>query len=121
MNEPERENSTPIDPVKLDRLAEVAIKVGLQLKPGQDLLVTAPTVALSLVRRISEPAYKAGAGLVTPILSDEAVTLSRYRFGQDDGFDRAADWLYEGMAKAFAGNPARLRNVRHQSTAVSGE
>jgi leucyl aminopeptidase (aminopeptidase T) len=42
-----------IDPVKLDRLAEVAIKVGLSLKPGQDLLLTAPSVALPLVRRIA--------------------------------------------------------------------
>src|ERR1700687_4666980 len=100
--------SAPIDPAKLDRLAEVAIKVGLQLKAGQDLLLTAPAVALPLVRRIGEHAYKAGAGLVTPILSDEAVTLSRYRFGREDGFDRAAGWLYEGMAKAFAGNTARL-------------
>jgi aminopeptidase len=90
MNPHERNLSAPIDPVKLDRLAEVAIKVGLQLQPGQDLLVTAPTVALPLVRRIAEHAYKAGAGLVTPILSDEAITLSRYRFGQDVGFDRAA-------------------------------
>ena len=61
MNARERNNPTPIDPVKLDRLAEVAIKVGLQLKPGQDLLVTAPTVALPLVRKIAEHAYKAGA------------------------------------------------------------
>src|ERR1700732_4591175 len=103
MNAYERNLSAPIHPAKLDRLAEVAIKVGLQLEPGQDLLVTAPTVALPLVRRIAEHAYKAGAGLVTPVLSDEAVTLSRYRFGQDDGFDRAAGWLYDGMAKAFAG------------------
>ena len=66
---------------KLDRLAEVAIKVGLQLQPGQDLLLTAPIVALPLVRRIAEHAYKAGAGLVTPIFSDEEVTLARYRFG----------------------------------------
>ena len=42
------------------------MKVGLQLQAGQDLLVTAPTVALPLVRRIAEHAYKAGAGLVTP-------------------------------------------------------
>jgi len=42
------------------------------------------------VRRIAEHAYKAGAGLVTPILSDEEITLSRYRFGQDASFDRAA-------------------------------
>ena len=45
--------------------------------------MTAPTVALPLVRRIAEHAYKAGAGLVTPIFSDEAITLSRYRFGSD--------------------------------------
>jgi aminopeptidase len=101
----------PIDPVKLDRLAEVAVKVGLGLQEGQDLLVTAPTVALPLVRKIAEHAYKAGAGLVTPILSDEAVTLSRYRFGHDGAFDRAAGWLYEGMSKAFAANTARLAIV----------
>ena len=50
----ERNIQASIDPVKLDRLAEVAIKVGLQLKPGQDLLLTAPTVALPLVRRVAE-------------------------------------------------------------------
>src|SRR5437667_1924686 len=117
----ERNSSTPIDPVKLDRLAEVAVKVGLQLKPGQDLLVTAPTVALPLVRRIAEHAYQAGAGLVTPILSDEAVTLSRYRFGQDDGFDRAAGWLYDGMSKAFAVNTARLAIVGDNPMLLAGE
>ena len=34
MNAHERNNPAPIDPVKLDRLAEVAIKVGLQLEAG---------------------------------------------------------------------------------------
>ena len=34
----QRHFSTPIDPVKLDRLAEVAVKVGLRLQAGQDLL-----------------------------------------------------------------------------------
>ena len=75
--------SATIDPVKLDRLAEVAIKVGLQLQPGQDLLLTSPVAALPLVRRIAEHAYKAGAGLVTPMFSDEEITLARYRFGAD--------------------------------------
>src|SRR5712675_2687578 len=117
----ERNISASIDPVKLDRLAEVAIKVGLQLKPGQDLLVTAPTVALPLVRKIAEHAYRAGAGLVTPVLSDETVTLARYRFAPDDGFDRAAGWLYDGMSKAFAGNTARLAIVGDNPMLLSGE
>jgi aminopeptidase len=117
----ERNISAAIDPVKLDRLAEVAIKVGLGLKPGQDLLLTAPTVALPLVRKIAEHAYKAGAGLVTPIFSDEEVTLARYRFGQDDSFDRAAGWLYEGMSKAFSANTARLAIVADNPMLLSAE
>jgi len=117
----ERNISASIDPVKLDRLAEVAIKVGLNLQPGQDLLLTAPAVALPLVRQIAEHAYKAGAGLVTPILSDEAVTLARYRFGRDNSFDRAANWLYEGMSKAFAANTARLAIVGDNPMLLSGE
>src|SRR5258706_8506186 len=117
----QRQLSASIDPVKLDRLAEVAIKVGLQLRPGQDLLLTAPAVALPLVRKIAEHAYKAGAGLVTPILSDEAVTLSRYKFAPDDSFERAAGWLYEGMAKVFAANTARLAIVGDDPMLLSGE
>jgi aminopeptidase len=117
----QRNSNTSIDPVKLDRLAEVAVKVGLGLRPGQDLLLTAPAIALPLVRRIAVHAYKAGAGIVTPILSDEEMTLARYRYGQDKSFDRAANWLYEGMAKAFSDNTARLAIVGDNPMLLSGE
>src|SRR6476469_2496048 len=117
----QRQVSAAIDPVKLDRLAEVAIKVGLQLQPGQDLLLTAPVASLPLVRRIAEHAYKAGAGLVSTFFSDEELTLSRYRFGHDAGFDRAAGWLYQGMAKAFSNNTARLAVVGDNPMLLSGE
>jgi aminopeptidase len=114
-------NSTPIDPVKLDKLAEVAIKVGLQLQAGQDLVLTAPVTALPLVRRIAAHAYGAGAGLVTPIFSDEELTLARYREAKDDSFDRAPGWLYEGMAKAFSGNAARLAVAGDNPMLLSNE
>ena len=74
----QRNLSASIDPVKLDRLAQAAVKVGLRLEPGQDLFMTAPVAALPLARKIAEQAYKAGAGLVTPIFSDEEITLARY-------------------------------------------
>jgi aminopeptidase len=121
MTAPQRHLSASIDPVKLDRLAEVAVKVGLQLKEGQDLLLTAPAMALPLVRRIAVHAYKAGAGIVTPILSDEELALARYRFGHDSSFDRAAGWLYEGMAKAFSDDTARLAIVGDNPMLLSGE
>ncbi len=115
------DSSAAIDPVKLDRLAEIAVKVGLRLQEGQDLFLTAPVAALPLVRRIVEHAYKAGAGLVTPLFSDELITLARYRFGHDAGFDRAAGWLYDGLGKAFAANTARLAIVGDNPMLLSGE
>ena len=84
-------------------------------------MITAPVAALPLVRRIADHAYKSGAGLVTPFFADEEITLSRYRYGQDAGFDRAAGWLYEGMAKAYAGNAARLAIVGENPMLLSGE
>src|SRR5436305_15150841 len=121
MSEQQRNLSPAIDPIKLDRLAEVAVKVGLRLREGQDLLLTASAAALPLVRRIAEHAYKAGAGLVTPILGDEELTLARYRYGHGDGFDRAAGWLYQGMAKAFSENTARLAIVGDNLMLLAGE
>ena len=58
----ERNLSASIDPVKLDRLAEVAVKVGLRLREGQDVLLTAPVAALPLVRKIAEHAYQSRRG-----------------------------------------------------------
>jgi aminopeptidase len=113
--------SPAIDPVKLDRLAEVAVKVGLQLQPGQDLVMTAPINALPLVRRIAEHAYRAGAGIVQPIFSDEQLTLARYHNARDESFDTAAGWLYEGMAKAFANNAARLAIAGDNPMLLSNE
>lgn len=93
---------------KLDRLAEVAVKSGLGLAPGQELVMTASVDALPLARRITEHAYKAGASLVTTLFTDEESTLARYRFGAEASFDTAAGWLYEGMAAAYKSGAARL-------------
>lgn len=102
------EIKTAVDPVKLDKLAEVAVKVGLQLQKNQDLVITAPIAALPLVRLITRHAYMAGAGIVTTFYSDEEATLARYRHAPDASFDKASGWLYDGMAKAYENGAARL-------------
>jgi aminopeptidase len=93
---------------RLDRLAQVAVNVGLGLAPGQELVLTAPMEAAPLVRRITEHAYKAGASLVTAILSDEVTTLARFQHAPDAAFDYAPAWLFEGMATAYRNGAARL-------------
>ena len=117
----QRDFSALVDPVKLYRLAEIAIKVGLQLQPGQDLVLTSSIAALPLTRKIVEHAYRAGAGLVTPIFTDDEITLARFRHGQDAGFDRAAGWLYEGMAKAYSEGAARLAVRGEDPSLLSGQ
>ncbi len=97
-----------IDPQKLDRLAEVAVRTGVNLQPGQDLVITAPVAALELVQRIAVHAYKAGAGIVTPFFNDDAITLARYENASDESFDKAPAWLFEGMAQAYKNGAARM-------------
>src|SRR5215469_4526249 len=93
---------------KLDKLARVAIEVGLGLKHGQELLMTASLDAVPLARRITEHAYRAGASLVTTLYSDDEAALMRFRYAPDSAFDHAAAWLYDGMGAAFKSGAARL-------------
>ena len=100
-----------IDSEKIDKLAQLAVYTGLGLRPGQDLILTAPVEALPLVKRIAVHAYKAGAGLVTPLFSDGELTLARYKYANNASFDKAPDWLYNGIGKAFDNNAARMAIV----------
>jgi len=105
----------------LDHLAAVAINVGLGLKPGQELVMTASTDALPLARRITEQAYRAGASLVTTLFADDECALLRYRFASDASFDHAPNWLYDGMAAAFKSGAARLAIAGANPALLSNE
>jgi aminopeptidase len=93
---------------RLDKLAEVAVKVGLGLKAGQELVMTASLDSVDLARRITEHAYRAGASLVTTLYNDDEAALLRYHFAPNESFDAAAGWLYDGMGAAFKSGAARL-------------
>ncbi len=93
---------------KLDRFAQLAVHVGLNLQPGQDLLLSATTEMLPLVRRITEHAYKAGSPLVTTFYTDDEAILARFRHAPDASFDRANQWLADGIFKAFSDGTTRL-------------
>lgn len=105
----------------LDRYAELAVKSGLNVTPGQEVLITAPLDAVPLVRRITEHAYRAGATLVTPFYADDEATLSRFRFAPDQSFDTAPGWLFEGMANAFRGGCARLAITGEDPALLAGQ
>lgn len=108
-------------PERLDRLAEVAVRVGLNLREGQELVLTAPLDALPLARAITEQAYKAGASLVTTLLTDDAATLARFAHAPDAAFDKAAGWLYAGMAEAYRSGAARLAISGDDPSLLAGQ
>ena len=106
---------------KLDLLAEVAVKVGLGLKEGQELVMTASLDSVALARRITEQAYRAGASLVTTLYADDEATLARYHHAPDASFDTAAKWLYDGMGAAFKSGAARLAIAGGNPSLLSNE
>jgi aminopeptidase len=105
----------------LDAYARLAVKTGLNIQNGQQLLITAPLEAVPLVRRITEHAYRAGASLVTTIYADDEATLARYRHAPGDSFDAAPSWLFNGMAEAFKGGAARLAIAGENPALLSGQ
>ncbi len=106
---------------RLDRLAEVAVHVGLGLALGQELVMTAPIAALPLIRRITEHAYRVGASLVTPLFSDDETALMRFQHAPDAAFDTAPGWLFDGMAAAFRGGAARLAIAGEDPALLAGQ
>ncbi len=94
---------------QLQKLARLSVRFGVNIQPGQDVLITAPTGALELVRLLSAEAFKAGACGVLPFFSDDEITLARFEHAGDDCFDRAPDWLFKAMGSALkSGQTARI-------------
>ncbi len=106
---------------RLDRLAEVAVKVGLGLRPGQELILTAPLESVGLARAITAQAYKAGASLVTTLYTDDVATLARFGHADTEAFDTAAGWLFNGMADAYRNGAARLAISGDDPSLLTGQ
>lgn len=101
----------------LDKYADVVIQVGLNLQPGQRLLIIGrlhlgfPGVSLELVplvRVVAKQAYRAGARLVDVMWNDEQLVLSRYQHAPQDSFDEPLTWRINGAIDAAEAGDAVL-------------
>jgi aminopeptidase len=77
---------------EFDAYGELIVKVGLNLQPGQRLLIRAPIEAAPLVRQVAAHAYDLGARLVETIWNDPLLTLTRYRHAPEDSFEEHSTW-----------------------------
>ncbi|GAU78160.1 aminopeptidase [Fusibacter sp. 3D3] len=86
-----------MDTTLLKKYAEVAIRVGVNLQPGQPLIINAPVTALEYVRALTEVAYLSGASLVRCEYHDDLQNKLRYLYSSDEHLDYFPLWRAEYM------------------------
>ena len=82
-------------PELLERIrnyARLLVRKGCALKKGQELAINAPVEAAAFARLCVDAAYEAGAGHVTVIWNDDAVSRSTYMNVPLSGFESVPEW-----------------------------
>jgi aminopeptidase len=92
-----------VEPAQLDRYAELALQVGVGLRPGRRLVVRSPIEAAPLARALAAAAYRTGAPYVTAMWSDPEMARLRYDLAPEGTFDEVA----YGEGAALAGMAER--------------
>ncbi|MBY8991737.1 MAG: aminopeptidase [Candidatus Lokiarchaeota archaeon] len=85
---------------KLEKYAEVILKVGLNFQPKQRLLIGGPSIAhdgvsfeaAPLVRIIAKKAYQMGASLVDVVWADEQLRPIRFKYGSKKSLRLYPKW-----------------------------
>ena len=87
----------------LQKYAEAIVKVGLNIRPGQRLIITlaaargVPYQFAPLVREVAKAAYAAGAKYVDVIWSDEEMLRLRAQYAPRDSFDEYSTWQIDAI------------------------
>ena len=77
---------------RLDRYADLIVRVGANVQPGQTVYLVAEVSHLEVARAIAEKAYQAGALRVIPMYRDDHVRLAALRHAPLEGLTTATDW-----------------------------
>ncbi|MDH5160836.1 aminopeptidase [Heyndrickxia oleronia] len=78
---------------QLEKYAELAVKVALNIQEGQLLWISAPTGTEILVRKIVKQAYLAGARNVHVNWYDEEIKRTHYELASNEVFKQYPKWL----------------------------
>ena len=80
---------------RLERFADLAVRVGANVQPGSGVLVTADTAHLEIARAVVERAYAAGAAWVEVEWSDGPIRRSRLTHASIQELTRSRPWAIE--------------------------
>ncbi|OLS33647.1 aminopeptidase [Bacillus sp. MRMR6] len=76
----------------LEKYAELAVKVGVNIQKGQTLVVNATLDAAEFVRLVVKSAYETGAKNVIVNWNDDVVSRTKYDLAPDDAFTEYPVW-----------------------------
>ena len=109
-----------MDP-NLERYADLAIGVGLNLQRGQRLVIRAPIEAVELTRALAARAYSAGCPYVDVSYTDDQLQLVRFRHAPDDSFEEFPSWRVKGMIERAEQGAAFLTVVGGNPDLLKGQ
>lgn len=98
----------------LDKYAELAVKVGVNIQPGQPLYIGASTESAEFVRLVTKKAYEAGARHVIVDWQDDEISRLRYEMAPEDSFSDFPAWIPK-MREELVGMNAAFMNIVSQS------
>jgi aminopeptidase len=84
----------------LERYAELVLRVGLDLREGEDLLVDCAVEHAPFARALAEVGYRGGARHVDVHYEDKPVRAARIAHAPDDALDYTPPWLLERIMRA---------------------
>jgi aminopeptidase len=87
----------------MSRYARLAIEVGVNVQPGQDVLIDGAVEHAPLVRHLARAAYAAGARYVDVRYVDPHISRAQVELGGDDGLGWTPPWLLQRMEEAMCG------------------
>lgn len=82
---------------QIDLYANLLVRKGAAIRPGQELVLQAPVEAAEFARRVVRAAYRAEAGHVTVIWHDDVVTRLTYENCPVEFFEHTPSWQVEQL------------------------
>jgi aminopeptidase len=117
-----------MDDRQLQIYAEVAVRVALNVQPGQRVMIVGPLAnggasleAAPLARHIAAAAYRSGSPLVETIYGDEVQQSLRFKHAPRDSFDNFSAWLPHALGQHVAAGHAVLSITANDPDLLAGE
>lgn len=104
----------------LEKYAELAVKVGVNVQKGQKLVITATLDAAEFVRIAVKKAYETGAKEVIVNWNDDSVTRTKYELAPLDAFEEYPKWRAEEMKELAEGGAAFMSIVSSSPDLLKG-